>query len=138
MSSSSAPTSNPKTKTNMTDTERAQVVAAVLALPSNGVPKKGVFVEVAAMFPFTVFSVRRVWLHADESAKSGGGYATTPRMRGRCGRRKPDRKANLERLRAVPPTQRFTIRSAAAAYGVPPQPLSTAACKTGFSAPRSA
>ncbi|GMF38424.1 unnamed protein product [Phytophthora fragariaefolia] len=45
----------------MTDDERAPVVAAVLAISSNGVPTKGAFVEVATKFPFTEITVRRVW-----------------------------------------------------------------------------
>ncbi|KAH7467213.1 uncharacterized protein KRP23_11537 [Phytophthora ramorum] len=132
---STAPTLKPKK--NMTDDERAQVVTAVLALSSNGVPKMGAFVEVATKFPFTVITVRRVWHRADENAKANGTYTSTSRMKGRCGRHETDRSAALERLQAVPLTQRSTIRSAAAACGLPPPP-STAACKQGSSVRQSA
>ncbi|KAL4167642.1 hypothetical protein KRP22_013126 [Phytophthora ramorum] len=116
---SATPTIKPKK--NMTDDERAQVVTAVLALSSNGVPKKGAFIEVATKFPFTVITVRRVWHRADENTKANGTSTSTTRMKGRCGRHETDRSAALERLRAVPLTQRSTIRSAAC--GLPPTSL---------------
>ncbi|KAL4118616.1 hypothetical protein PRIC2_010941 [Phytophthora ramorum] len=98
---SATPTIKPKK--NMTDDERAQVVTAVLALSSNGFPKKGAFIEVATKFPFTVITVRRVWHRADENTKANGTSTSTSRMKGRCGRHETDRSAALERLRAVPP-----------------------------------
>jgi hypothetical protein len=119
----SIPAMNGNPKKNVTDEERKQNVAAVLARSNNGVPKRGAFVEVASYFPFTVVTVSRIWHRAAESAEANGYYDSPSLMKGRCGRRKSDRSGELERLRDVPIPQRSTIRSAAAACGLPPTTL---------------
>ncbi|KAG2777831.1 hypothetical protein PC129_g20401 [Phytophthora cactorum] len=123
MPSSNTPTTpNLPRTTNLSNTERAQVVSALLDQATGGVLPHGASPAVAAAFGVSARTVRRVWRRIRDNYEHTGVY-TSPSSMNSSGRRGLDRSRELEWLRTVDPSIRNTVRTAAHACFLPPTNL---------------
>ncbi|GMF51686.1 unnamed protein product [Phytophthora fragariaefolia] len=116
-----ASSNRPQVK-NLSDNDRALFVSALLHKASAGILRRGALSAVAEAFLVSPQTVRRVWRRAVANYERTGVYSSLPRM-GSTGHPQADRSRQLERLRAVDPINRDTVRAAAQACFLPPTTL---------------
>ncbi|KAG7381193.1 hypothetical protein PHYPSEUDO_006318 [Phytophthora pseudosyringae] len=111
------PTPSPIRRRELTDSEREQVIIAVLLRSVEGMPSKGAINEVAAQFAVNRTTVSRIGKSAKEEQEMTSLLRADSR-RSERGRPMLDLTSKLEKLRIAPFAQRSTLRSSSAVSGV--------------------
>ena len=107
---------------NLTDDERQAVYEMVLSKMTNGKPAKGSFTAIAGQFRVHPLTVSRIWKAGAKSIAEGSICANvSSKRKGKCGKKAIE--IDLDAVKAVPLSQRGTLRSLAAAIGIPKSTL---------------
>jgi transposase-like protein len=103
----------------LTNEMRNSIVQAILESAKDGSIPYGVFSTMAKRFGVCRHTVYRVWKRAESCKQSGVDAYVSLSKSGLRGRKKIDYKLQIDRLKAIPPTKRGTVRATAAALGIP-------------------
>lgn len=107
---------------NLKNEERQAIYELVLSKMTNGKPAKGSFTEIAGQFKVHPITVSRIYKAGRKSIAEGSICANvSSKKSGKCGRKSQE--IDLDYVKSVPLSQRGTIRSLAAAIGVPKSTL---------------
>jgi hypothetical protein len=112
-----APLTNEHVKyKNMTETQRQQIYAALLAHSRNGKLKKNTTAVIADLFNVKSYTVRSIWRIVKKCHTLGLPVDVSSKKKKNCGRKKPE--VDLSQVATIPLDRRSTIRSLAERIGV--------------------
>ena len=106
-------------KHEMTDSERNAVLQALLERSKDRVLHRGAIKQVADLFGIERHTVGRLWSRALSSSHSNLEPMDVSSRKHRSGRKKKDLSLQLEKIASIPLEERGTLRSIAAASGIP-------------------
>ena len=103
----------------LSDVERRQVLESLLSRSNGKKLQHGAIAAVAKEHHLTRKSVTDLWQRGLESVKNGAGFMDVSNNKSNCGRKKKDYSDEMAAMKDVSHTKRRTIRSTAAAVGIP-------------------
>lgn len=107
---------------NLSDDERRAIYEMVLMKLKSGRPTKGAFSEIGAQFNVQAKTVSRIWKAGKQSIEAGNICANVgSKIKVSSGRKSSE--IDLEKVKAVPLSQRQNLRSLSAAIDVPKSTL---------------
>ncbi|XP_058215524.1 uncharacterized protein LOC131326682 [Rhododendron vialii] len=104
-------------KRNLTDQQRREILEILFSKSASGKLKRGCLKEVATMYSVDPRTVRQIVQKANSCIAKGLTVDVSPNLRGRVGRKRVQ--LDLNRIAALPYSQRTNIRSIAEALEVP-------------------
>ncbi|KAF7147220.1 hypothetical protein RHSIM_Rhsim03G0157600 [Rhododendron simsii] len=104
-------------KRNLTDQQRREILEILFSKSASGKLKRGCLKEVAAMYSVDPRTVRQIVQKANSCIAKGLTVDVSPNLRGRVGRKRVQ--LDLNKIAALPYSQRTNIRSIAEALEVP-------------------
>ena len=101
----------------LTDVQRNAILQALLQRSENRILKHGAVKDIAQQFDVGRNTVGRIWKRGIESLDKGNNAMDASSRKKSCGRKK--KSYSLDQYTTIPLNQRGTVRSAAAAAGIP-------------------